>query len=100
MIRLTRRSAFALAIATYGGNPVWLKLVADTIGDLFGGRVGEFLTDDGLFLREDLTAVLDPFGADQKSKKSRSRLWQTDAMEWSVSVDNDLTDNHYRTQRC
>ena len=36
---------------------------------------GKFLTYDALFLGEDLIAVLDPFGADQKSKKKRSRLW-------------------------
>jgi hypothetical protein len=48
------------AIALYGGNPLWLKLIAATINDLFGGRVGEFLTYDSLFLSEDITAVLDP----------------------------------------
>ncbi len=34
------------AIATYGDNPLWLKLIAATINDLFCGRVGEFLTYD------------------------------------------------------
>ena len=48
------------AIALYGGNPLWLKLIAATINDLFGGRVGEFLTYDSLFLSEDLMAVLEP----------------------------------------
>lgn len=48
------------AIALYGDNPLWLKLIAATINDLFGGRVGEFLTYDTLFLSEDLIAVLDP----------------------------------------
>jgi len=46
------------AIALYGGNPLWLKLIAVTINELFGGRVEEFLTYDSLFLSEDLTAVL------------------------------------------
>jgi hypothetical protein len=48
------------AIATYGDNPLWLKLIAATINDLFGGRVGEFLTYDPLFLSDDLMAVLAP----------------------------------------
>ena len=48
------------AIATYGSNPLWLKLVATAIGELFGGRVSEFLKYGALFLGEDLTAVLDP----------------------------------------
>ncbi len=48
------------AIALYGDHPLWLKLIAATINDLFGGRVGEFLTYDTLFLSEDLIAVLDP----------------------------------------
>lgn len=48
------------ALATYGGNPLWLKLVATAIAELFGGRVSEFLQYGALFLSEDLTAVLDP----------------------------------------
>lgn len=37
-------------IYIYRGNPLALKIVASTIQDLFGGRVGEFLKQDTLFL--------------------------------------------------
>ena len=37
-------------IHLYRGNPLALKIVASTIQDLFGGRVGEFLKQDTLFL--------------------------------------------------
>ena len=45
-------------IKTYRGNPLWLKIVAAMIQELFGGRVGEFLKYDMLFLGEELKAKL------------------------------------------
>ncbi len=45
-------------IKTYRGNPLWLKIVAAMIQELFGGRVGEFLKYDMLFLGEELKARL------------------------------------------
>ena len=57
---LKEEEQWEAAIATYSGNPLWLKLVATAIGELFGGRVSEFLKYGELFLGEDLTAVLDP----------------------------------------
>jgi transcriptional regulator with XRE-family HTH domain len=35
-------------IEVYGGNPLALKIVAETIKDLFGGEVGEFLAEGTL----------------------------------------------------
>jgi len=45
-------------INTYRGNPLWLKIVAAMIQELFGGRVAEFLKYDMLFLGEELKARL------------------------------------------
>ena len=45
-------------IKTYRGNPLWLKIVAAMIQELFGGRVAEFLKYDMLFLGEELKARL------------------------------------------
>ncbi|MEG3936426.1 NB-ARC domain-containing protein [Microcoleus sp. T3_B1] len=45
-------------INTYRGNPLWLKIVAALIQELFGGRVGEFLNYNMLFLGEELKAIL------------------------------------------
>jgi len=47
-------------INTYRGNPLWLKIVATTIKEIFRGRVAEFLKYDRLFLGEELTATLYP----------------------------------------
>ncbi len=45
-------------IDTYGGNPLWLKIVATAIAEFFRGRVAEFLKYDKLFLGEELVALL------------------------------------------
>ncbi|MEG3922306.1 NB-ARC domain-containing protein [Microcoleus sp. POL10_C6] len=47
-------------INTYRGNPLWLKIVATTIQEIFRGRVAEFLKYDRLFLGEELAATLYP----------------------------------------
>jgi hypothetical protein len=41
-------------IDRYRGNPLWLKLVAGMIQDLFAGSVAEFLKYDTLYLGEEL----------------------------------------------
>ena len=41
-------------INTYRGNPLWLKIVATTIQEIFRGRVAEFLKYDRLFLGVEL----------------------------------------------
>jgi hypothetical protein len=41
-------------IHQYQGNPLWLKIVATMITDLFGGNVGELFDYEPLFLPEDL----------------------------------------------
>ncbi|UNU26606.1 NB-ARC domain-containing protein [Microcoleus vaginatus] len=47
-------------INTYRGNPLWLKIVANTIQEIFRGRVADFLKYDRLFLGEELAAILYP----------------------------------------
>jgi hypothetical protein len=47
-------------INAYRGNPLWLKIVATTIQEIFRGRVAEFLKYDLLFLGEELAATLHP----------------------------------------
>src|SRR4028118_1089724 len=44
-------------IEQYRGNPLWLKIVATMIQDLFNGSLSEFLSDDTLFLG-DLESLL------------------------------------------
>jgi NB-ARC domain len=46
------------ANAYYGGNPLWLNVVATTIKDLFGGRIDDFCQDNRLLLTNDLKLIL------------------------------------------
>ncbi|MEG4860688.1 NB-ARC domain-containing protein [Microcoleus sp. K1-B6] len=45
-------------INLYQGNPLWLKLVAPTINNLFGGRVSQYLSYQPVFLSDELTPIL------------------------------------------
>ena len=45
-------------INLYQGNPLWLKLVAQTINNLFGGRVSQYLSYKPVFLIDELTPIL------------------------------------------
>ena len=45
-------------INLYQGNPLWLKLVAQTINNLFGGRVPQYLSYQPVFLSDELTPIL------------------------------------------
>ncbi|HRW09654.1 MAG TPA: WD40 repeat domain-containing protein, partial [Caldilineaceae bacterium] len=45
-------------IQRYSGNPLALKLVADTVDEIFGGDVDEFLADE-TFIFDDIRTVLD-----------------------------------------
>jgi predicted ATPase len=45
-------------IHAYRGNPLWLKIVATMIRDLFNGRASEYLKYNTLLLCEELKAIL------------------------------------------
>ncbi|MEG4964088.1 MULTISPECIES: NB-ARC domain-containing protein [unclassified Microcoleus] len=45
-------------IKLYQENPLWLKLVAQTINNLFGGRVSQYLSYQPVFLSDELTPIL------------------------------------------
>ncbi|MEG4518417.1 MULTISPECIES: NB-ARC domain-containing protein [unclassified Microcoleus] len=45
-------------IEIYQGNPLWLKLVAQTINNLFNGRVSQYLSCQPVFLGDELTPIL------------------------------------------
>ncbi|MGB3264900.1 MAG: NB-ARC domain-containing protein [Microcoleus sp.] len=56
--RLLNPETWENLINAYQGNPLWLKIVATTIQEIFRGRVAEFLKYDMLFLGEELAATL------------------------------------------
>ncbi|HBL14117.1 MAG TPA: ATPase [Cyanobacteria bacterium UBA11162] len=45
-------------IDTYRGNPLWLKLVATMIQDLFNSKVSDYLNYDKLIVCDDLQSIL------------------------------------------
>ncbi|WP_341733175.1 NB-ARC domain-containing protein [Microcoleus sp. EPA2] len=45
-------------IELYQGNPLWLKLVAQTINNLFSGRGSQYLSYQPVFLADELTPIL------------------------------------------
>ncbi|MEG4027938.1 MULTISPECIES: NB-ARC domain-containing protein [unclassified Microcoleus] len=45
-------------INLYQGNPLWLKLVAQSINNLFSGRVSQYLSYQPVFLGDELTPIL------------------------------------------
>ncbi|MFB2837939.1 NB-ARC domain-containing protein [Floridanema evergladense] len=56
--RLVEEEKWQELIEKYQGNPLWLKIIATMIQDLFAGRVGEFVKYDDLLLNEDLKDLL------------------------------------------
>ena len=56
-------------IEQYRGNPLWLKIVATMIQDLFNGSLSEFLSDDTLFLGDLESLLHQPFNRLSESEK-------------------------------
>ena len=48
--KLTDENRWLELVNRYGGNPLWLKIIASTIQDLFNGSVAQFLAYPNLFL--------------------------------------------------
>jgi hypothetical protein len=55
---LTEESKWTDLINHYQGNPLWLKIVATMVKDLFGGKVGELAKYETLLLPDDLRSIL------------------------------------------
>ncbi|MEZ4664198.1 MAG: hypothetical protein R2911_42250 [Caldilineaceae bacterium] len=66
----------------YSGNPLALKLVADTVQDLFLGDVQEFLATDSLIF-DDVRQVLDQHFARLTALDKKSSFgWQSGERRW------------------
>jgi hypothetical protein len=62
-------------IEQYSGNPLWLKIVATMIQDLFNGSISEFLSDESLFLGDLESLLHQPFNClSDREKQVMSRL--------------------------
>jgi DNA-binding transcriptional ArsR family regulator len=78
-------------INAYQGNPLWLKIVAATIQEIFGGRVADFLKYDMLFLGEELAAALHP-QIDRLSELEKKLICRLSHEANSVSIEQLLQD--------
>jgi hypothetical protein len=58
---LAEHEKWSEVIEQYRGNPLWLKIVATMIQDLFNGSLSEFLSDDPLFLGDLESLLHQPF---------------------------------------
>lgn len=56
-------------IEQYRGNPLWLKIVATMIQDLFNGSISELLSEDTLFLGDLESLLHQPFNRLSESEK-------------------------------
>ena len=82
---LLDQDAWDELIHLYRGNPLALKIVASTIQDLFGGRVGEFLKQDTLFLGDFNYFLYQQFK--RLSELEKSVIHQLATLGPSVSLD-------------
>ena len=66
---LAEHEKWSELIEQYRGNPLWLKIVATMIQDLFNGSLSEFLSDDTLFLGDLESLLHQPFNRLSESEK-------------------------------
>ncbi|WP_373536577.1 NB-ARC domain-containing protein [Microcoleus sp.] len=66
---LAEHEKWSELIEQYRGNPLWLKIVATMIQDLFNGSLSEFLSDDPLFLGDLESLLHQPFNRLSESEK-------------------------------
>jgi AAA+ ATPase superfamily predicted ATPase len=85
---LTEESNWTELIYRYQGNPLWLKIVARTIEDLFDGRVGGLTRydNDNLFLPEDLRSILNE-QFDRLSELEKQVMLAISSQSQPVSID-------------
>ena len=75
---LAENAKLSELIEQYRGNPLWLKIVATMIEDLFNGSLSEFLSDDTLFLGDLESLLHQPFNRLSDSEKQ--------VMSWLASA--------------
>ncbi len=66
---LAEHEKWSELIEQYRGNPLWLKIVATMIQDLFDGSLSEFLSEDTLFLGDLESLLHQPFNRLSESEK-------------------------------
>lgn len=93
---LVDETQWSLLIDAYGGNPLWLKIVATLIKDLFCGRVADYLSYDKLLLSEDLQVILNRQFQCLSELEKQIMSWVSVA-EKPISLGNLLAENELST---
>jgi len=75
---LAEHEKWSELIEQYRGNPLWLKIVATMIQDLFNCSLSDFLSDDTLFLGDLESLLHQPFNRLSESEKQ--------VMSWLASA--------------
>ncbi|MCA9861852.1 MAG: helix-turn-helix domain-containing protein, partial [Thermomicrobiales bacterium] len=70
----TKDDAESTLIQRYSGNPLALKLVADTVDGIWGGNIAEFLAEETLVF-DDIRAILDEQFARLSSLEQELLFW-------------------------
>ncbi len=84
-------------INTYEGNPLWLKIAAQTIKEIFGGRVGEFFKYEQLYISEELAIILEKHWQHLSEIEQKVMTCLSQKME-PLSIDQLLTDTQVSPQ--
>ncbi|MBE9123516.1 ATPase [Tychonema sp. LEGE 07199] len=82
---LAEHEKWSELIEQYKGNPLWLKIVATMIQDLFNGSLSEFLSDDPLFLGDLESLLHQPFNRLSESEKQVMSWLASEAAPVSIS---------------
>jgi hypothetical protein len=90
--KLLDESNWEKLIENYQGNPLWLKIVANSIKEIFCGRVGLFLKYEQFYLGEELEKILQQHWQRLSAIEQQVLIGLCSGVE-SVSISGLLTDN-------
>ncbi|MGD1809018.1 hypothetical protein ACP6PL_26765 [Dapis sp. BLCC M126] len=84
-------------INIYEGNPLWLKIAANTIQEIFGGRVREFFKYEQLYISEELGIILEKHW--QRLSETEQKFITCLSQKMApISIDKLLTDTQVSPQ--
>jgi len=95
--KLLDESEWEKLINIYQGNPLWLKIAAQTIQEIFSGRVGEFFKYEQLYISEELAIILEKHWQRLSEIEQKVLIWLSQKNE-PVSIPQLLIDSQLSAQ--
>ena len=95
--KLLDESEWEKLINIYQGNPLWLKIAAQTIQEIFSGRVGEFFKYEQLYISEELAIILEKHWQRLSEIEQKVLICLSHKIE-PVSISQLLTDSQLSAQ--